>query len=181
MANIWLTSDWHFNHDKEFIWKERGFNSVQEMNEAIIERHNSKVEDEDDVYVCGDLVMGDLEAGEKCLQRLKGKLHIILGNHDTTNRIKMYEKYAEEICYALPLKYKKKSLLLSHYQTLTANMDDTPGHCTYNIHGHTHQKQNNTEQYKFMYHIGVDSHDCYPVHIDDVIEGLKQNYSKDAE
>ena len=56
MANIWLTSDWHFNHDKEFVWKARGFESVHEMNQAIIERHNSKVEDEDDVYVLGDLI-----------------------------------------------------------------------------------------------------------------------------
>ena len=75
----------------------------------------------------------------------------------------------------------KKTLFLTHYQTLTGNMDDTPGHCTYNIHGHTHQEQNESEYYKFMYHVGVDSHNCYPVHIDEVIEGLKNNYLKDAE
>ena len=171
MANIWLTSDWHFNHDKEFIWKERGFNSVQEMNEAIIERHNSKVEDDDDVYVCGDLVMGDLEAGEECLQRLKGKLHIILGNHDTANRIKMYEKYAVEIVYATTLKYKKKSFYLSHYPTLTGNEDDPK--VVINLHGHTHQTTAFTEGYGFMYHVGMDSNMCYPISLDEILENLK--------
>lgn len=33
---IWLTSDTHFNHDKDFIWKPRGFQNVQDMNEAIL-------------------------------------------------------------------------------------------------------------------------------------------------
>ena len=31
---IWLCSDWHLNHNKEFIWKARGFESVAQMNEA---------------------------------------------------------------------------------------------------------------------------------------------------
>ena len=38
MSNIWLISDTHLNHDREFIWKARGFSSVEEMNNAIIER-----------------------------------------------------------------------------------------------------------------------------------------------
>ena len=35
---IWFTSDTHFNHNKEFIWKVRGFNTCDEMNEFI--KHN---------------------------------------------------------------------------------------------------------------------------------------------
>ena len=38
MSNIWLISDTHFNHNKDFIWSPRGFNSVWEMNEVIIEK-----------------------------------------------------------------------------------------------------------------------------------------------
>ena len=30
---LFFTSDWHFNHDREFVWKQRGFSSVDEMNE----------------------------------------------------------------------------------------------------------------------------------------------------
>ena len=33
---IYLTSDWHFGHDREFIWKARGYSSVEEMNEDQI-------------------------------------------------------------------------------------------------------------------------------------------------
>ena len=58
MSKIYLTSDWHFNHDREFIWHARGFDSVYLMNEAIIERHNAIVNPEDDVYALGDLCLG---------------------------------------------------------------------------------------------------------------------------
>ena len=36
MSNIFVTSDMHFGHDREFIWKARGFTSLQEMNEAYV-------------------------------------------------------------------------------------------------------------------------------------------------
>ena len=43
MSNIWLISDTHLGHDKTFIWKARGFDSVWDMNNAIIERWNEGV------------------------------------------------------------------------------------------------------------------------------------------
>ena len=50
MSKIYLASDWHFNHNKPFIYEPRGFTNIEEMNEAIIKRHNSVVDDDDDVY-----------------------------------------------------------------------------------------------------------------------------------
>ena len=60
---IWLTSDWHFGHDREFIWKARGFASIEDMNEYIITAHNTMVNPDDDVYVLGDLMLGNSEKG----------------------------------------------------------------------------------------------------------------------
>lgn len=33
MSNIWVISDTHFNHNKDFIYQPRGFKNVQDMNE----------------------------------------------------------------------------------------------------------------------------------------------------
>lgn len=78
---IFLCSDWHFSHDKEFVWKDRGFNSVGEMNTEIVKRHNLIVTDDDDVYVLGDLCLGmDYDANKVLIESLKGKIHIVLGN-----------------------------------------------------------------------------------------------------
>ena len=36
MGQIWLTSDWHFGHDREFLWHPRGFESIYENDKEII-------------------------------------------------------------------------------------------------------------------------------------------------
>ena len=35
---IWFTSDLHLGHDKDFIVKARGFETVEEMNAEIVKR-----------------------------------------------------------------------------------------------------------------------------------------------
>ena len=55
---IYVTSDLHFGHDREFIWKARGYNSVNEMNEDYVHKWNITVDNNDDVYVLGDLMLG---------------------------------------------------------------------------------------------------------------------------
>ena len=97
MSKIWMTSDLHFNHNREFIWKARGFTSVQEMNEEIIKRHNALVRPDDDVYILGDSSLGGgdeqiLAANKALIEQLNGKLHIIRGNHDTDRRVAMYAR-----------------------------------------------------------------------------------------
>ena len=66
---IWFTSDLHFCHDREFLYKPRGFNNVEEMNNAIVERWNNVVGNNDFVFVLGDLM-------------LDGVRHVVLENLD---------------------------------------------------------------------------------------------------
>ena len=177
---IFLTSDLHFNHDQEFVWKERGFNSVEEMNEEIIRRFNSVVQEEDNVYILGDLCMsGNLEKNKELIERLNGNLYIILGNHDTDNRIKMYfecKNIKTVIGYATILKYKKYRFYLSHYPTNTANYDDEEDlkSRTINLCGHIHTKDAlcAVREGRLTYHVEVDAHDCYPVPIEHIIATL---------
>ena len=181
MSKIWLTSDLHFLHNKEFLYKPRGFDSVEEMNEAIIERHNVLVEDEDDVYICGDLCLGGggegaLSAAKYLIERLSGKLHIILGNHDTPARIEMYKtcKNVVDIKYADMIHYKGYHFYLSHFPTITSNLEkESLKQCTICLYGHSHQKTNFYNEIPYIYHVGVDSHNCFPVLLDMIIEEMK--------
>ena len=69
---IFIVSDLHLGHDKPFIYGARGFESVEEMNETIIRKWNEVVGEEDDVYILGDLVMGE----ERNLQLLHLKVSL---------------------------------------------------------------------------------------------------------
>ena len=64
---IYLTSDLHLGHDKDFIYKPRGFNSVDKANESIISNWNSIINEDDLVYVLGDLTLGDIETNIKLI------------------------------------------------------------------------------------------------------------------
>lgn len=175
VSKIFLTSDTHFGHDREFVWKVRGFNSVKEMNETIVQKWNDTVSAEDDVYILGDVILGDPDNIEY-VKRLNGKLHIVLGNHDTSNREKMYRELPNVVEVAevgIRLKYKKHHFVLTHYPMMTGNLEkESLKQMSLNLYGHTHQTSNFYNDMPFMYHVGVDSHDGYPVLLDDVIEEM---------
>lgn len=175
MAATWITSDWHFGHDRQFIWKARGFSSVEEMNEAIIRNHNAMVKAEDDVYVLGDLMLGNADTGINCIEQLNGKLHIVRGNHDTDSRWAIYKQLPNivEMDNAIYLNYKKHHFYLSHFPTLTGNLEkESLKQMTLNLFGHTHQKENFYMDMPYLYHCGVDSHACQPVLLDDILSAM---------
>lgn len=182
MDKIFFTSDLHFGHDRQFLYGPRGFNSIQEHDEAIIQRWNSVVDNEDTVYVLGDLMLNDNQHGLECLQRLNGKIKIIAGNHDTVARVKLYQELDNVtfLGFADRIKYNKYNFYISHYPTMTSNLEGSPylREHTINLYGHTHQKTNFYNDTPFMYHVGLDSHDCYPVCIDDAIEDMKREVKK---
>ena len=177
MSKIWVTSDLHFGHDREFIWGPRGFKNVYEMNETIIKNWNAVVNPEDEVYVLGDLMLGDNEAGIKMIKQLKGKIHVILGNHDTASRKTLYENCYNiiDIKYADVIKFKGYTFYLSHYPTITSNLEKEFGkHCILNLFGHTHQEENFYNGLPFCYHAGLDSHNCTPIDMETVLNDIKE-------
>lgn len=173
---IWFTSDWHFGHDREFIWKPRGFTSIQEHDERIIIRHNNLVAPDDDVYVLGDLMLGDNEHGLDCIRRMKGKLHIIRGNHDTDRRIELYRSLPAvvEICDAKYLRERGYHFFLSHYPSLTGNLEkESLKQMTCNIFGHTHQKAQFYNDIPYMVCVCMDALDCFPLSIGEIISKMQ--------
>ena len=89
---------------------------------------------------------------------------------------KLYaENGFEVIGYADVIKYNKINFYLSHYPTFTSNLEkgNNIREHVVNLFGHTHQQTNFYNDIPFMYHVGVDSHNCTPVLIDDIIEDIK--------
>lgn len=177
---IYLTSDFHFLHDKEFVYKSRGFQTCEEMNQILIDNFNRIININDDVYILGDLLLGgadNFEKGLGLLAWLNGRLHIIRGNHDSDKRWAAYKELDNvvEIETAMYLKYGKYHFYLSHFPSLCSNWDDKGlKHCTINLCGHSHTTDPFADMDKgLIYHVEVDAHDNYPVCIDKVIEDLK--------
>jgi calcineurin-like phosphoesterase family protein len=176
---IYVTSDWHLNHNQPFIYQSRGYNTVEEMNQAILERYNEIVTPDDTVYVLGDCLLGPIE-GVQLLSQFNGHKILVAGNHCTDNRLAAYDQahIFEHMCMAMRLKYNGYSFYLSHYPTLTANYDDKGlKQMTINLCGHIHT----TDPFYHMkmgimsYHVEVDAHDLRPISLDDIINDIKEN------
>lgn len=77
-----LTSDTHFGHDAVLHFESRPFDSVEQMDHALIDNWNGVVGPDDEVWVLGDYALGDRERGLGYLSILNGTKYLVLGNHD---------------------------------------------------------------------------------------------------
>ena len=179
MSQIWITSDWHFYHSKSFLYEPRGFKNTYEMSEAIIQRHNEVVQPDDDVFCLGDCMLNDNDAGIRAIKQLKGRLHIIRGNHDSLARIELYNQCYNvvEITEGQYLNYNNFHFYLSHYPCLTSNHDyDKPLKARIlSLCGHTHTQDPFLDWDKgYIFHCEQDTNNCYPWNIEDIITKIKE-------
>ena len=181
---IWFTSDFHFCHNKPFLYEPRGFTTVAEMNEAIVRNYNDVVHPNDEVYVLGDIMLNNNEEGARLLKSLKGNIHIILGNHDTDNRQELYNTCwnVVEVCHATTLKFEGYHFYLSHYPALTSNWDlDKPLKARLiSLCGHSHTKDPFLHWPQgCIYHVELDAHHNYPVDIHQILDNILEKMSNE--
>ena len=80
--NLYI-SDLHFGHKGVINFDHRPFENIEEMDNVIIRNWNARVQNDDTVYIIGDLSHKALKEPEYYLRKLKGNKILILGNHDT--------------------------------------------------------------------------------------------------
>ena len=171
---IYFTSDCHFNHKNILAYEpeSRPFATIEEMNEAIIANWNSVVAAEDEVWVLGDFFMGQLTAIEPILDRLNGKIHLVRGNHDQKNRMKIYEARGIDIHDIAYVQYKGRYFVLCHFpnesEEFVRMVVEDNSEVVW-LYGHVHGKApkgyvNGT------YHVGADTNNLTPISIQQIWE-----------
>jgi calcineurin-like phosphoesterase family protein len=78
----WWTSDLHLGHRRIIDLCNRPFATVDEMNRAIVDRWNERVDPEDTVVVLGDFAMGTIAETLALTTLLHGNKVLVAGNHD---------------------------------------------------------------------------------------------------
>ena len=182
---IWFVSDTHFGHIKDFLWSPRGFNSIEEHDEALVKNWNETVKENDIVVHLGDICLNNNDKGITYINRLNGEIIWIRGNHDTDNRINFVLKNCKNVrtlndnSYVELLKYHKLFFYCSHYPTYTGNVDDKYfSQHVINLHGHTHSVMSWFDPTNpFMYNVGVDAHLLKPVLLTNIIETIRANWA----
>lgn len=82
MGNTFFISDLHISHKNVLEYDQRPFRTIEENDAEIMRRWNEKVDDDDDVYILGDISWRKNEDTVAYYKQLRGKKHLIVGNHD---------------------------------------------------------------------------------------------------
>lgn len=137
MSNIFLCSDHHFSHlgmlkffRADGVTPLRVFDSVEEMDEYIIYRHNRVVNDDDRVYFIGDVAFNKKALSK--VARLKGRKVLIKGNHDI-EKLSEYVKYFDDVRGV----HQFDGMILSHIPVHPESLY----RWKINVHGHLHSNR----------------------------------------
>lgn len=135
---IFFTGDLHFYHKLAASMRE--YDSVEDMNNEIIHRLNLTLyEDDDELYILGDLSFGNITQTNDILEQLPFKKYLILGNHDNIKKLNKLAHHFEWIKDYYKLRITegdiKYRLILSHYPMMTW---ENAHHGSWMLHGHCH-------------------------------------------
>ncbi len=169
---IYYTADLHLGHANVIRHCGRPFADTDEMDAALIRNWNDRVHRNDTVYIVGDFLFRARRPAEEYLSELKGRKHLLIGNHDK-NWMKKADltKWFESVSSMLFIKDRGRNVTLCHYPMMTWPGVSKDG---YMIYGHIH---NNTyADYwplilanSLMLNAGVDINGFAPVTLDELI------------
>lgn len=115
----YFSADQHYSHRNIILYCSRPFKDVQEMNEALVRRHNAMVRPQDTVFFLGDFSLNDNVARDFG-KRLNGTKFLVPGNHDRCFwSDKKLVKYREAGFTVLP---KHGKLYIDRYLVQIAHM-----------------------------------------------------------
>jgi calcineurin-like phosphoesterase family protein len=129
---IFLIGDPHFGHRNIIHYCNRPFDSVEQMNEALIKNWNSVVGKQDIVYVLGDFALCGKDRIIEITQRLNGRKRLVLGNHDGASLV-TYHMAGFEYVYNHSI-ILDDFYILSHYPQTYIQKNGLYG----NIYAHVH-------------------------------------------
>ncbi len=161
----WVTSDTHFGDNSLLATglaankTARGFLTVQEMNECIADNWNDLVGDNDIVYHLGDVFLGE---GWRILKRLKGKKHLILGNHDDPASPYLNDAFKS---VALWKTFADSKTVLTHLPLDLSERSGLGLRFRRNIHGHLHFRPSPTPRHIC---VSLEQADYKPVNFEDL-------------
>lgn len=153
MAGVFFWADTHFNHASIIRYCSRGYESVGQMNESLIAAWNGAVLSErDEVWLLGDFAFKH-PAGEDVgvlFHRLRGRKHLIIGNHDERNPSVLKLPW-ETVDSLRTFKLMGSRAELCHYPLETWK---SAHHGVLMLHGHSHGTLKRALPHRFD--VGVD-------------------------
>ena len=176
----WYFSDPHFGHVN--MAKHRGFSSVEEMDQTIVDNLNQYITKKDIIYCLGDVFWkGTYQDIRKFFTKIKfSRMIFIKGNHD--KKLLSFLNHTKDTRFelhdSLIVKDSGIQLHLYHYPIFDwdRKFHNKPDNFKYlHLHGHQHQNQQNSlMRIKGAVNVNLDLNEYKPLNID-VIKMIVNN------
>lgn len=176
---VFFVADTHFGHRNILKYCNRPFSNIEEMNEAIINNWNRVVNEDDVVFHLGDFSVGGAAEWTSLLDRLNGRIFLVLGNHDMNNVDQGFMKRFEEVSMQMLISVGKQRIYLNHYPFLCYGGSYRG---TWQLYGHLHTSSNPSGKdssrismmFPTQYDVGIDNNKYTPVSFEDVEKIIKE-------
>ncbi|MDT8853447.1 metallophosphoesterase [Paracoccaceae bacterium Fryx2] len=162
MAHFY-TADLHLNHSAIIRFCNRPFADAKVMDQTILQNFESQVGWDDDLWIVGDFGFGGgmhRAYLERCFQRLPGRKHLIVGNHDKPWVRTLGWASVHDI---VSVTDGDRRFLLCHYPMITR---DHARRGAVQVFGHVH---NNWLGSRNAVNVGVDVWNFRPVQAADIL------------
>lgn len=167
------TSDLHFSHRRIIEYENRPFDSIDEMDEALIKRWNSKVKAGDEVYILGDFGFCKGKRANYLLDRLNGRKYLIKGNHDNyfLNDKDFDKSKFEWVRDYATVKDNGHVICMFHYPIAVW---DRQHHGALHFYGHVHSNKAGHHPLVFelgdnAFNVGCDVHNYEPMSLEELL------------
>jgi len=131
--DFYITSDTWFGRPQILQIANRPFDSIEEMNAALIKNWNKKVKKHDVVFHLGNFAWDPITA-RKVLKKLNGRIFFLLGSQDSALEEIIDEFPNAEFLDQTISELAEFDVVLCHYPLAVWNGKDSG---TIHIHGHT--------------------------------------------
>ena len=161
--DIWVISDTHIGHYNFLKFTDdegslvRPFNSVDEMDECILDSWNSQVKEGDIVYHLGDVCICSQAKFKSLWPKFNGSKRLIVGNHDNIKFLSSGGFFKKVTMWRV---FPEYGLIFSH---VPMHEDNTKG--LFNVHGHTHHRGSPEGRY---FNVCCEPLGYKPIHIEDL-------------
>lgn len=125
-------ADLHFGHKNIIKYDNRPFDTVEEMDQCLMDRWNNAVGDNDTVYILGDVSWYNRRIEEDIMSKLNGHKMLVIGNHDSGLVQNVYDAVA-------PMMFIKDGwddVVLCHYPVMA--LPQVTNGKGIHLYGHTH-------------------------------------------
>ena len=184
IGKVFIVSDTHFGHQnicrgvtnwrtqdgKIPVDSTRDFQTIEQMNQRLVDGINNMVGQDDTLIMLGDVSFGGFDNIGLFLDRLVCQnIHLILGNHDTSiekNRDFIQGRFLS-VQHYLEVNIEGKDFVLCHYP-LQSWHGLNKG--VIHLHGHVHLGPNRKFGSGKKMDVGMDGNNMDPYSISDIIK-----------